>query len=126
MKKLFIAALALASVVACSKDGVSQLESSKKAVSITIANGTSTTRAVEEMAAFDTNDGGVGSIQDQATAAACAETDELVVLFANNAGTVEEAYSFAEAEATTTAGQYTYTWHNVSESVTQGAVVRYD
>ena len=126
MKKLFIAALALASVVACSKDGVSQLESSKKAVSITIANGTSTTRAVEEMAAFDTNDGGVGSIQDQATAAACAETDELVVLFANNAGTVEEAYSFAEAEATTTAGQYTYTWHNVSESVTQVAVVRYD
>lgn len=133
MKKLFICALALASVVACSKsDEPTVLESSKKAVSITIANSVSSTRAVEEILAFDTNDGATGSIQDQAVAAACADTDELVVLFANKAGTVEEAYSFASAETLTAAnsannvqGVYTYTWHNVSESVTQVAVVRY-
>lgn len=128
MRKIFIAAMALAVMVGCSKDdGMKQLESSKKAVSITIANGVSGTRAVEAIAAFDTNNGGTATIQDQATAAACANTDELVVLFANNAGTVEEAYSFADATLVqdSESNQYTYRWHNVSESVTQVAVVRY-
>ena len=38
MKKLFIVAMALAAFVSCSKDdGVKQLQSSKKAVAITIA-----------------------------------------------------------------------------------------
>ena len=98
-----------------------QLESSKKAVSITIANGISGTRAVvDEMAAFDTTVGGVGTIEAQATSGVCADTDELVLLLANNAGTVEEAYALKDYKAT----DYTYTFHNVSESVTQVAVVR--
>lgn len=129
MKRFFIAAMALAVMVGCSKDdGASVLESSKKAVSITIANGVSGTRAVEAIAAFDTEDGGVGTIQDQATVAACADVKELVVLFANNAGTVEEAYSFANATKTegSNPSEFTYRWHNVSESVKQVAVVRYN
>lgn len=133
MKKLFIAAMALATIVSCSKDdGAAVLESSKKAVSITIVNGASETRAVEEIAAFDTNDGGVGTIQDQAKADACAKTSELVVLFANKAGTVEDARSFASATVVKDEngeeikGKYTYRWHGISESVTQIAVVRYD
>lgn len=125
MRKIFIAAMALAVMVGCSKDdGMKQLESSNKAVSITIANGVSGTRAVKAIAAFDTNIGGNATIQDQATAAACASTNELVVLFANKAGTVEEAYSLADATLVQDS-ENTYRWHNVSESVTQVAVVRY-
>ena len=63
---------------------------------------------------------------------AAASTDELVVLFANRAGVVVEAYTFADAEVTTAAdpatdvkGVYTYTFHAVHESVEQVAVVRY-
>ena len=128
MKKLFIAAMALATIVSCSKDdGASILESSKKAVSITIVNGVNDVRAaavVTTPVANDTNVGGVGTIQDQADGEnkPCATVGELVVLFANANGTVEEAYSFASA--TETDGKNTYTWHNVSESVTQVAVVR--
>ena len=49
MKKLFIAAMALATIVSCSKDDADTvLTSSKKAVSITIANGVSGTRALVE------------------------------------------------------------------------------
>ena len=98
-----------------------QLESSKKAVSITIANGISGTRAVvEAMAAVDNTVGGVGSIEAQAIGGVCANTDELVLLLANNAGIVEEAYALKDYTATNN----TYTFHNVSESVTQVAVVR--
>lgn len=122
MKKLFIVAMALATIVSCSKEeGLTKLDSSKKAISITIANGIDDTRVVvEEIAAVDTTDGGVGSIQAQAKQQVCAETNELVLLLANNAGTVEEAYALKGYTATNN----TYTFHNVSESVTQVAVVR--
>lgn len=127
MKKIFIVAMALAAFVSCSKDdGVKQLQSSKKAVAITIANGSTETRAtVTKPVAADKTAGGTATIQDQATAGACADVKELVVLFANANGTVEEAYTFPTAAQTVGQdGKYTYRWHNVSESVTQVAVVR--
>lgn len=127
MKKIFIVAMALAAFVSCSKDdGVKQLQSSKKAVAITIANGSTETRAtVTKPVAADKTAGGTATIQDQATAGPCANVNELVVLFANANGTVEEAYTFPTAAQTVGQdGKYTYRWHNVSESVTQVAVVR--
>ena len=126
MKKLFIAAMALATIVSCSKDdGVKQLQSSKKAVAITIANGSTETRAtVTTPVAADKTAGGTATIQDQAVEGACANVNELVVLFANANGTVEEAYTFPQGQAVGEDGKYTYRWHNVSESVTQVAVVR--
>ena len=134
MKRFLIAAMALATIVSCSKDdaGDSVLTSSKKAISITIANGVSSTRAVAEVT--PTPGGGAGKVVDQEANQKAASTDELTVLFANNAGNVIEAYSFRDADVTTTAnpdakpdaqGVYTYTYHAVSESVTQVAVVRY-
>ena len=126
MKKLFIVAMALAAFVSCSKDdGVKQLQSSKKAVAITIANGSTETRAtVTKPVAADKIAGGTATIQDQATAGACADVKELVVLFANANGTVEEAYTFPQGQVVGEDGKYTYRWDGVSESVTQVAVVR--
>ena len=126
MKKIFIVAMALAAFVSCSKDdGVKQLQSSKKAVAITIANGSTETRAtVTKPVAADKTAGGTATIQDQASEGACANVNELVVLFANANGTVEEAYTFPQGQALGQDGKYTYRWHNVSESVTQVAVVR--
>lgn len=127
MKKIFIVAMALAAFVSCSKDdGVKQLQSSKKAVAITIANGSTETRAtITKPVAADKTAGGTATIQDQATAGACANVNELVVLFANANGTVEEAYTFPQGQAVGEDDKYTYRWHNVSESVTQVAVVRH-
>ena len=118
--------MALAAFVSCSKDdGVKQLQSSKKAVAITIANGSTETRAtVTKPVAADKIAGGTATIQDQATAGPCANVNELVVLFANANGTVEEAYTFPQGQAVGQDDKYTYRWHNVSESVTQVAVVR--
>ena len=127
MKKIFIVAMALAAFVSCSKDdGVKQLQSSKKAVAITIANGSTETRAatVTTPVAADKTAGGIATIQDQAVEDACANVNELVVLFANANGTVEEAYTFPQGQTVGQDDKYTYRWHNVSESVTQVAVVR--
>lgn len=118
--------MTLAAFVSCSKDdGVKQLQSSKKAVAITIANGSTETRAtVTKPVAADKTAGGTATIQDQAVEDACANVNELVVLFANANGTVEEAYTFPQGQTVGQDGKYTYRWHNVSESVTQVAVVR--
>ena len=122
MKKLFIAALALASVVACSKDDAPVLESSKKAVEISISNYTPNTRAITNPESSEiTADGQVGTIEEQAVNNyAAAKSDQLVVLFANNANKVEQA--FALEGLTSDNGKYTF--HNINESVTQVAVVR--
>lgn len=137
MKKLFIAAMALATIVSCSKDeGTSVLESSKKAISITIANAVPATRAVPAQDAVAV--GGAGSIQAQEGNQAAASTDELVVLFANKGGNVVKAIALKDGDVAASGnvnndanakpdvqGKYTYTFHNVHESVTQVAVVRY-
>lgn len=128
MKKLFVAVLALAALAACNKDSEMQfIQSNKKAVVISIANGVKDTRAVEAIAAVDTNKGGVATLETPAEAGACAETDELVVLFADANGKVIDARTFPQATGTeTTDGtSYEYRYHDVDESVTQVAVVRY-
>ena len=135
MKKLFVAVLAIAALAACNKDNdMKFVESNKKAVGIVITN-SDMTRALAEGVAKDETDGSVGKIKDQAPVGLCATTGELVVLFANSANVVVEDWTFAEAETGTLASDNSvaedlnattqaYIFHNVSESVTQVAVVR--
>ena len=122
MKKLFVCAMALAAFVSCSKsDEPTVLESSKKAVEISISNYTPNTRAIENPVASEVKgDGQTGTIEAQVSTLAAAVADDLVVLFANNANTVEQA--FALKGLTATDGKYLF--HNINESVTQVAVVR--
>lgn len=128
MKKLFIAAMALATIVSCSKDdaGDTVLTSGKKAVAIKITNAaTSTTRAD-----FTEGDTAIGQNEP------CAKASELTVLFANNAGKVVEFYDLTTGASTTTDYEIeddnddvtgiTYMFHGVDQSVTQVAVVRLD
>ena len=129
MKKLFIAAMALAAFVSCSKDdGGAVLESSKKAVEITISNYLPDTRAITNPTETEvTANAKVGTLEaftEKGTEEAplvAAKAEQLVVLFANNANKVEHAYALSGV----TAGKDgTYTFHNINESVTQVAVVR--
>lgn len=121
MKKLFVCAMALASVVACSKDDtVPTLETSKKAVAIQITNAaTATTRAT--LSEGDTAQGQNNE--------ACATAQELQVLFANNSGVIVEHYALTAGvtPATPVEGEgVTYMFHGVDQSVTQVAVARWD
>ena len=132
MKKLFVCAMALAAFVSCSKDDVDPvLTSSKKSIAITISNGVSATRALPEPEQTPVPAGGAATIAPQETERTVANVNELTILFANNAGKVVEAYSFADATEVTkaaapdTEGVYEYLYHNVHESVTQVAVVRH-
>ena len=125
MKKLLLSLAALAMIaVGCEKnEGPNVIESNKKSVDITIVNGVQATKAVAEVT--PTPVGGAGAIQDREDKQAAASTTELKVLFANAAGNVVEAYSFAEAKAVENeAGKWNYRFHGVHESVTQVAVVR--
>ena len=129
MKKLFIAAMALATIVSCSKDDADQvLESSKKAVEITISNYMPDTRAITNPTATEvTANAKVGTIEAFTTEGTAekplvaASAEQLVVLFANNANIVEHAYALS---GETAGSDGTYTFHNINESVTQVAVVR--
>lgn len=121
MKKLFIAAMALATIVSCSKDdGVPTLETSKKAIAIQITNAaTETTRAT--LKEGDTAQGNNNE--------ACATAAELQVLFANNSGIIVEHYALTAGvtPATPVEGEgVTYMFHGVDQSVTQVAVARWD
>lgn len=125
MKKLLLSLAALAMIaVGCEKnEGPNVIESNKKSVDITIVNGVQATKAVAEVT--PTPVGGAGAIQDREDKQAAASTTELKVLFANAAGNVVEAYSFAEAKAVENEdGKWNYRFHGVHESVTQVAVVR--
>ena len=128
MKKLFIAAMALATIVSCSKDDGQDpvLSSSKKAVAIQITNAaTSTTRA-------DYSEGVTAQGKDEP----CAKASELQVFFANNAGVIVEHYNLTAGVETSVAGEIeddsdnvngvTYMFHGVDQSVTQVAVARLD
>ena len=117
MKKYFIAALALASVVACSKDDVSDpvLDSSKKSVSITIANMETTTRA-EEYEGKQTPAGVTGT--------ACTSIDDnFYFMFADATGNIITVMSGADATTYNKGSDGTYTFHELSEVVNQIAVV---
>lgn len=132
MKRMFIAAMAIAALVSCSKDNEDViLQSSKKSVAITISNEVPQTKAIPEPEQTPVAGGGVATIAAQEQGRAVATTEELVVLFANNAGKVVEAYSLekatekVEAVQPGTKGVWEYIYHNVHESVTQVAVVRH-
>ena len=135
MKKLFIAAMALATIVSCSKDdaGDAVLTSKEKSVTITIANSALETRA--------TLNGEQTSEGLAATGDACVVASDLKVFFANSAGTIlkemdlsgekgtvdhNSEYQYGdktEANATT---QGNYVFHRVPAEVTQVAVARYE
>ena len=135
MKKLFIAAMALATIVSCSKDdaGDAVLTSKEKSVTITIANSALETRA--------TLNGAQTSEGLAATGDACVVASDLKVFFANSAGTIlkemdlsgekgtvdhNSEYQYGdktEANATT---QGSYIFHRVPAEVTQVAVARYE
>lgn len=128
MKKLFVCAMALAAFVSCSKDEAPVLESSKKAVEITISNYMPDTRAITNPSATEvTANAKEGTIEaftaagTEAKPLVAASAEQLVVLFANNANVVEHAYALSTQTAGTDG---TYTFHNINESVTQVAVVR--
>ena len=132
MKKLFLAVLALGALASCQKEeGAVVEQSNKKAVSITITNGVSNTRVEQAVPEVDAvADGETATIQKQVKdGRACADTNELVILFANRAGNVVEARTFGTADETTEdtnlpGNNYTYTFHSVHESVEQVAIVR--
>ena len=135
MKKLFIAAMALATIVSCSKDDAGDvvLTSKEKSVTITIANSALETRA--------TLNGAQTSEGLAATGDACVVASDLKVFFANSAGTIlkemdlsgekgtvdhNSEYQYGdktEANATT---QGSYIFHRVPAEVTQVAVARYE
>jgi len=132
MKKLFIAAMALAAMVSCSKDeemGIA-LDSTKKSVAITIANGNGGTRAA--------GDGiSAGKTAGNATKTVACEAKELTILFADATGKILKTLPLTtQAESDShieTTGEYapgksdeanTYVWHNVPAAITQVAVVR--
>ena len=121
MKKLFIAAMALATIVSCSKDdaGDAVLTSNKKSVTISIANSQMGTRA-----------GAAGETTKVVNGQYAATVDQLTVLFLNNSEQVVEYYALsAGTEDKTTAdteGVITKRFHGVSESVNKVAVVRYN
>ena len=135
MKKLFIAAMALATIVSCSKDdaGDAVLTSKEKSVTITIANSALETRAT--LSGAQTSEGLA------ATGDACVVASDLKVFFANSAGTIlkemdlsgekgtvdhNQEYQYGdktEANATTPGS---YIFHRVPAEVTQVAVARYE
>lgn len=121
MKKLFIAAMALATIVSCSKDdaGDTVLTSNKKSVAITIANSQMGTRG-----------GAAGETTKVEPNEYAATVDQLTVLFLNNSEEIVESYKLsAGTEENTTAdtqGVITKRFHGVNESVNKVAVVRYN
>lgn len=110
MKKLFIAAMALATIVSCSKDdGDAVLTSSKKSVSIKIENAGVATRN-----GGDTNEG---------TVKACAVAGELKVWLADGSGIILEERNLTENQPL---NDGSYIFHQVSEQVQNIAVGRYE
>lgn len=136
MKKLFIAAMALATIVSCSKDdaGDAVLTSKQKSVTITIANSALETRA--------TLNGAQTSESLATTGDACVVASDLQVFFANSAGTIlkEMKLSGTPAENVDHTREYqygvktdadadtqgSYIFHRVPAEVTQVAVARYE
>ena len=133
MKRFFIAAMALATIVGCSKDdaeGGVALDSNNKTVSITIANGS--TRATG-------GEAGVTAPGTGTTMTCEADADDLTILFADKDGNVLKSLCLTDAtneieESGAHSSQYApakdngtggkYTWHNVPWQVTRVAVVR--
>ena len=109
MKKLFIAAMALATIVSCSKDDADTvLTSSKKSVKITIDNLAKGTRG--ETTAADSQD------------LAAADDTDLVFLFADAGGQVLETRTLQD-QTLLTKEDNNYTFHKLPENVTMIGVI---
>lgn len=106
MKKLFIAAMALATIVSCSKDeGASVLESSKKSVTVTINNYAKETRHVTDATpAKDAED------------LVCASSSTLTIVFTDG-GKLVKSFTLSEGKPDGQTGDGTYTFHALPESV---------
>ncbi len=134
MKRMFIAAMAIAALVSCSKEEeVSYADSMNKTIQISILNETEFTRAE-------------GGDTAEGEARVCAENEDLKVLFAKADGTILfEDYLTTQEDATTTDDEHAgvgaagedptyvkdqddtkYMWHNVPSDVKKIAVVRYE
>ena len=130
MKKLFVAVLAIAGLVACNNEPETVIvESQNKSVAITIANANDDTRVVGTTTPATAN-----------TQAAVADATDLKILFAagdvilkelplvGTAGTHGEGnngeYMYGTKPATGINGDYFF--HNVPASVTKVAIVRYE
>ena len=112
MKKYFFAALALVAAVACSKDDVDPiLDSSKKSVSISIANMAQGTRAAAE-----------GGVTASGNEVACANMDDVYFLFADASNNIIAVYAAADTAAADVDGS-NYTYHGLPEVVQQVAAV---
>lgn len=131
MKKLFVAVLAIAGLVACNNEPETVIvESQNKSVAITIANANDDTRAAAGTTTPATKD----------TQAAVADATDLKILFAagdvilkelplvGEEGTHAEGnngeYLYGTKPATGINGDYFF--HNVPASVTKVAIVRYE
>lgn len=117
MKKLFIAAMALATIVSCSKDEAPvQVDLSNKSVKVTINNLASTTR-VE------------GAETLNGKEEACADASELIFLFCDAGGKVIKDRKLSDAQQTTPDGtgaedtEKAYIFHKLPENVTQIGVI---
>lgn len=126
MKKLFVAVLAIATLVACNKDNEFVPEVSKDAKSITVAIANSATSRAGVTAPGVHNE-------------ACAEAEDMNILFADASGKIlkvlplvgtapeGEAHAAEYAVGATSTdedGNTVYLWHNVPASINQIAVVR--
>ena len=114
MKKLFIAAMALAAFVSCSKDdGDPILDSSKKSVSISIANMAQGTRAAIE-----------GGVTAPGSEEACADMEDVYFLFADAGGNIINVFAAANsATDNVSVSGNTYVYHGLSERINQVAAV---
>ncbi len=108
MKKLFIAAMALATIVSCSKDdaGDAVLESSKKSVTVTINNYAKSTRhETDATPAKDAED------------LVCASSSTLTIVFTDGGNLVNSFTLSQGAPDANQTGDGTYTFHALPESV---------
>ena len=112
MKKLFIAAMALATIVSCSKDeGDAVFESSKKSVTVTINNYAQSTR-------HETDATPAKGAEDLV----CASSSTLTIVFTDD-GKLVKSFTLSQGAPTPAEGEDaqtgngTYTFHALPESV---------
>jgi hypothetical protein len=105
MKKLFVAVLAIAGLVACNNEPETVFNSSMKSVALTIANSNEATRAITDASAT--------------TDFECAAAADLTVLFADKSGKVVETRNLTAGDNT----NGTYSFHKLPETVQQVGVI---
>lgn len=105
MKKLFVAVLAIAGLVACNNEPETIFNSSMKSVALTIANSNEATRAITDTSATEDF--------------TCADAADLTVLFADATGKVVESRNLTAG----TNEDGTYTFHKLPETVQQVGVI---